>query len=301
MNQITESIHILLHITLKTPNRAGKLLYFYCFVKKLMFNDKKLLTNIKNGIIFDLSINIKYLTKGNFIMKEEAIKKINKVGHIGYVISKIGKICLTIGFVALIIAELVLCFLPKDLFKINVNGTVTIDVNISSAEKFSKIISLNNDIEDIKQYGKLTISDDEYSVVEIDADNDIIHVSAIEDPHADVTVVNVRAAVFIAMFVIAAAYVLMTFIMKMFKALEVCNTPFDETIIEGLKKFSFGLIGFVVVEAVSATIIKNAMQGLDNYAVSINISSVLVALAVYALSVIFKYGAMLQQESDETL
>ena len=90
----------------------------------------------------------------------------------------------------------------------------------------------------------------------------------------------------------AALYIVFTLIVVIFagklaKALEKCQSPFEESVTKAMKHFAFSLLiplAFMIAE-----------NGI------LNLSVFLAILAVIIFSYIFSYGAKLQQESDETL
>lgn len=269
-----------------------------------MFIDKKVLTNIKTGIIFNLTINIKYLTKGNFQMKENAINKINKVGHIGFIITKIVRIALYIGLVGAIIGEVVLCFLPSDLFEIHVGGEATVSV---SKQALSKLTHLNEtrfkilSADEFVEGGKLNLDGDEYVFANISDTADSIIFNGNATAPSEITLGKIRWAVGLAVVIIVCALVLFKFVSNVCKSLSACETPFEEGVITSLNKFSYVLIGYAVIKVILASIISDLFAGAASVSVNIDITTILFALGIYVLSIIFKYGAILQKESDETL
>lgn len=68
-----------------------------------------------------------------------------------------------------------------------------------------------------------------------------------------------------------------------------------------MKNLAISLIPWVVLSNISDMFLQYIMTGNYNIALSINLKIVLVIVLIFALIYIFKYGAVLQQESDETL
>lgn len=269
-----------------------------------MFNDKKVLTNIKTGIIFDLTINIKYLTKGNFQMKETAIRKINKVGHIGFIISKIIRICLWIGLVGAIIGEVALWILPSDLFKVQIGGDATVSVSKQAILTFTPAGKDDEILEQIDSYimkGSMDIDGNEYAFADISVtDKDIIIDGSAKSP-AVITMGSIRGAVGYAIAIIVCALILFKFVSRLCKALASCTTPFEDNVCRTLNRFSIVLLIYVIVKGTLAACISGLLAGANSFSLSVDFSAILLALGIYVLSIIFKYGAILQRESDETL
>ena len=97
----------------------------------LMLIDKKVLTSEKFTVILHLSININFFIKGDNIMKEEAISKMNKIGKIGSIIAKIMKIILIVALVVCIVVTIAVAILPENLVNLKVNGEAEIGIDVS--------------------------------------------------------------------------------------------------------------------------------------------------------------------------
>ena len=93
----------------------------------------------------------------------------------------------------------------------------------------------------------------------------------------------------------------MIFAGKVCKAFRDCQSPFEENVIRRMQYFAYSLIPTVLLESVVAGSIGYFLGNTDGIGVNLNVSTILVVLVVFALVYVFKYGALLQQESDETL
>ena len=82
------------------------------------------------------------------------------------------------------------------------------------------------------------------------------------------------------------------------KALKDCQTPFSENVIQKMERFGYSLIPLFAV-----SLINNAVwQGWQElFSFSIKMDGLLSLVFVFLLVMVFKYGAMLQKESDDTL
>lgn len=236
-------------------------------------------------------------------MKEKAIAKINKVGHIGNIITKIAKICLIIGFVGLLIGEAVMLWMPSNLFNVTVSSTLEGSVNMPAAEKMIHVSDINKTVEEALKTGNasMEINDEDYIVADIKQVNDSVIFSGTGKSPKSVTVNNLRIASGLGLLLIACTYVLFLFICKLCTAIETCETPFGEEVIKSLNNFAYALVAYVIVEGTLSSLVTGLAFSTGSINIGINGTSILVALAVYVLTVIFKYGAILQKESDETL
>ena len=94
-------------------------------------------------------------------------------------------------------------------------------------------------------------------------------------------------------------FITITFIVKLCKEFKTCETPFSEGVIKRIKQVGFSLIPWCIMYP-TAEAAANFMVS-NNLNISIDIGMIIMVLVVLALAYIFQYGAMLQQESDETL
>lgn len=238
-------------------------------------------------------------------MKENAIKKINKVGHVGAILSKIIKVFLVIGFVGAIIGEVALFVLPKDLFNVTINGSIVLTIDGTSLAKFGRGASAEDwqrEVEKFAASGSLEINDDDYSFSGLNYENGKYILEGNANDVTKINIVKIRAAVALAIVLIACTYVLMTFVNRLCKEIELCSTPFSTEVINALTRFSYALLAYVLAGGIMGSIISALVGNVDtSISINLNLTTALIALAVYALTVVFKYGAILQQESDETL
>ena len=86
---------------------------------------------------------------------------------------------------------------------------------------------------------------------------------------------------------------------KIGKAGTVISTIIQVFLIIGLAGVIIGAA--VLLSGISENVIESALTGGKNMLFSVDLSTVLVILLIFALTYIFKYGAQLQTESDETL
>ena len=100
---------------------------------------------------------------------------------------------------------------------------------------------------------------------------------------------------------LALELVVLFFLKRICKALSVCETPFSETVIDSMQKLSISLIPVFVYSLFKDSLIESLMYGEMSLGIEFDFFTVLMVVLVFLLTFIFKYGAMLQQESDETL
>ncbi len=229
-------------------------------------------------------------------MEKTAIQKINSLGKAAYIISKIAKVFLIIAAVTILIVGILVFIMPSDFINIRLDGQADITLNYSYAGN----VSLDKIIDDEDLLEDWEINGVEYEVEEHSTGNGTVHLSA----RSESTTLGVwHLRIFMAAGLIFATAVCVGthFLCDLFKALSLCTTPFDDSIIQKMRRLAIALIPVSVVSGSMKTLIDSLQTGDITIGVSIEFSQVVVILVLFALVYIFKHGAELQRESDETL
>lgn len=220
----------------------------------------------------------------DFIMKDENVKKINTLGKVSKIILIIVQVFIIIAFVACIVGSIIVLAIPNDSIRINGQGTLNISVDSDLLEK--GLVSME------ESNVKLTYKgiDLRFTGTEKDSRNGettyVFEASALNLTAREFKTVSVMGCLAGAL-VLACFYVVSVFGKKLSKALEKCNSPFEENVIKAMKAFGISMIPWAVMNFVIGRI--------DGLIVVFMVIIVLVFISV------FKHGAKLQQESDETL
>ena len=87
-------------------------------------------------------------------------------------------------------------------------------------------------------------------------------------------------------------------LMRLMKKLRKCETPFSQDVIKWMTRFAYSLIPAVVLSMIT----KGMWSGLitNDYTFNMDLGSILLVAVIFLLVVVFRYGAELQKESDET-
>ena len=104
----------------------------------------------------------------------------------------------------------------------------------------------------------------------------------------------------------ACLLVVFIFLLRLADAFRTCDNPFEERIIKRMMTFAWVLLGCAVLMGVSfsgAFSISGPaiVSGFGRLNYSVNLAPIMISLVVLFLAMIFRYGAKLQQEADETL
>lgn len=227
-------------------------------------------------------------------MKEESIRKINKMGHAGQIIANICKVFLIIGVVFALLGACFLMWLPEGAITASPAGSMDLTVDVGAlghhitAEEREKLLSSDMD---------LNIDGDTFTAV--DVEGDVIHFTGAGTVN-NVDMHRVGLSMLLLVLSLIAITVTMFFVASLCKALRYCETPFSEDIVTRIRRVAWSLIPWALLGGGH-----NPFEGLSDGSVDIflgvDLQTVLLILIIFALSFIFRYGAMLQQESDETL
>lgn len=216
-------------------------------------------------------------------MKNENITKINTLGKICKILVIIFNIFNMAVAVCSFIAGFVILALPSDSIRVKGEGTAQIIVESESVKNLMDIEEANFDT---------TIHGVPLKwIVSSNKDSDGVVTYDIEFGADNVTAVDLKLASSLSCFatglVMIALFVSLCFGKKLATALEKCNSPFEDEVLRRMKNFVIAMIPWAVISI--------SVGGLNGLAAAV------IVVIVLIFSRIFKYGAQLQRESDETL
>ncbi len=223
-------------------------------------------------------------------MKNEVIMKINKMGKAGEIIAKIIKVILIIAFVACIVASGLLMMIPRDAASITMTHDAVVNFNMD----FDHIMEIDENMVDF-EFNGIT-----YQAEDVTKDGNLLSAALTSDTTTvyakDGLWILIASIVFIAFCIVAAHLV-----EKLCKTFRNCETPFTEGIADQLKKVAISLIPVAILSPIIENGIDGFLAGQVNLVLSVDLLTVLLVVVIFMLASIFRYGAALQQESDETL
>lgn len=97
------------------------------------------------------------------------------------------------------------------------------------------------------------------------------------------------------------AVVSIAFARRLCAAFEKCNTPFGVDVIKNMRAFAFSIIPWAFISSLPGMLSDYIYGNRISITYSVNIVVVAMVFAILGITYVFKYGAVLQQESDETL
>lgn len=236
-------------------------------------------------------------------MKDTSIKKINTAGKVGYVVSILLIVCTIVAMVGIGIATVGAFVISNN--EINVKMATNIKINstgnflgrLNSFVHIDGIDDFNTLTEDAKEGIKLNDSD--ISELSVNEENGGLDINA-KTNEITFSMKRVIAALIAGFIFLGAVTISLYMVKALMKSLKDCETPFSEEVIKNMTNFATALVCTVALKILLSGFWSTLKTGF-NYKISVDFGSVLLVAVIYILIVVFKYGAKLQQESDETL
>ena len=240
--------------------------------------------------IIKLTINV---NKGGNLMREEVVSKVNKIGKVGRIISKIGKVILSIGLVCCLVGCVLLMMVPKDLATLTMSSQAVVEVEDMN---FSNLVSFK----DLEMDTSIDVNGMTFEINEVENTGDYLKATTDQVTHT----IDLRDMVWmlgLGMMVIVSAYILLHYVGKLCHEFEICETPFTDEIVKGISHLAIALIPLAVFGSIMESLNSSILYGNMDVVFQIDLMSILYILLIFMLASIFKYGTLLQKESDETL
>lgn len=236
-------------------------------------------------------------------MKPEAVVKINQMGMVAGIITLIAKIIIGIGIVGVLIATIALAALPKDFVKATIRTGATIYVDLSQfGNSFSKEgqKEMKKSLTKAVENGTIDMNGITAKVSNIEVDDKGFSLDADGQTEA-IPLKKISVFMIGAWINLIVTMVTLWFVGALCKAIKNCDSPFSEDVIRKMKHFAYSLIPWCVISSVANSAMSSFWSDRWDFNLAVNGNMVAVVLVVLALTYIFQYGAVLQQESDETL
>ncbi len=229
-------------------------------------------------------------------MKEEAVLKINKIGKVSSVFALIGKIVVGIGLAFMLVATIAMFCVPKDLLVTTVEEKVdfaidlsSIGVELSEEDRKEAMESMKED-EDFSEEGTFTGEVTEKGIY-LEGQEEIGSFD-----FRDFAVIMCIGTLSLILLMVSLCYG-----SALCKSFRDCQSPFEVNVITKMRNFAFSLIPWALFSTLSQSVSDSILNNKVSVNFVVDLGIILVVLVVFLLVYIFQYGAVLQQESDETL
>lgn len=236
-------------------------------------------------------------------MKNPSIKKINTAGLIGYIVSIILIVCTIAGMVGIVICTVGAIAISNN----DINVKMSTNINVNSTGNFFKKLNSFVFIDGIDDLSTLTedakdgikLNDNDISELSVKEENGGLNINA-KTNDINISMNKIIVALITAFIFLGAVTVSLYMVKALMKSLKECETPFAEEVIKNMTRFATSLVCVVFLNIIFSGFWSSITTEL-NYKPSINLGSILLVAVIYILITVFKYGAELQRESDETL
>lgn len=232
--------------------------------------------------------------------------KVNRIGRAGRIVSIILIVLLSIGAFSLLLAGGFCAVLPEDTVEVSFRPNADVLVGRSIlGQEWSRIDEIVAEAQEALtgKYGE---------VIQFEKTDRglLIRLDRLMEEGEVFRLRNALGAIWAGLVGIASAIVALVMFLKLCKAFEACRSPFDEAVIRRMNIFAWTLIVCAVVGSFAGSAAQSAVMafqnagihvGAKNFGVSLDLYPIFAALIVFFLCMIFRYGAQLQQEADETL
>lgn len=239
-------------------------------------------------------------------MNTKMRQNINTAGTIGYIVSIIVIIVLIAGMVATALGTVAAGMVAKE--NVNVTVTTNFDVTASSniLEKLKGFVTVDGGedfadlAEQLPEGVDITVDDKDISEFSVAETENGFNINAKTNP-IEFSAQKLIAALVISFLYLGGLTAMFYMIKALMKALKECETPFTENVIKRMQNFGWSLIPVIVLSAITESVWGAIGTGSTTINFSLNLGGLLVLAVVFVLTLVFKYGAELQQQSDETL
>lgn len=235
--------------------------------------------------------------------KREAISKINKYGKIGKIITIVMLIGIIVSIVSTTAAAICLKVIPEDVMNITIGTQAEVVINPAAIDSnaneatFNSIAEAinNNNIQAGLNLGAVRL---ELNSAQVEDGK----VFCKTDEGVGILSLNSLGNVLLLAVVSLILAVVSTFFGHRFcKAIEKCESPFEDNVIKTMRQFAFSLLPWAIFSEVPKYAISSLFNNHVVVELEFNFNVILTVLIILVLTVVFKYGAILQKESDETL
>lgn len=227
-------------------------------------------------------------------MKNEVKNKINLFGKVGKIITSIIIVVLLVAEGFLLVGGVIAAVVPKDAVTVKATGVLEANVDSNYFGFEGGEISVKAGSNDIK-LGRV----DDSNLKTENKDGNLKINAETKDLSFNLT----DALFFIIYLIVKLASILvgLYFFKALMKAFKVCDTPFSGTVVKKLSNFAISLIPCGAVYVISDSLLGSVFTGSMNLDIMSFTMPAAFVIIIFVLAMVFKYGAKLQNEYDETV
>ena len=242
--------------------------------------------------------NVCFMEMNDQMDKNKAVKRIRSFGKVGFIICVVLEVLVAAAFVFFIFCASVASDTPENIISFSTSyvmeGRISAEGN--AAPQAEDIESIAKSLD---KSGMYLWSSNANIKTNISYEDDAF-VFTTEMSGGDFSTKTLIYAYIL--FLVALAFMFLSFFFAgfLFRAFAKCESPFDQRVITRMRLFAFSLLPWAVFSYIQGYLLSKLLNT-ANMNINVNLAVIFTILVIFALTYIFKYGAVLQKESDETL
>ena len=229
-------------------------------------------------------------------MDNKLVSRMNKVGKVGKIITIVIIVIAILSAIGTLVGAITATAIPQNTVEARVSAQADVTLNKDVFGDLNNVITtgINDHIGTIDHVlgGSVNIKAE-------NADGDALL-------HVDANDLNVQSGSFAPMiwvgFANIVAFIVCGFFFKsLMGELEISASPFTEGVVFKMRRFAICLLAVSIATSVINAIFSMILMGGHGFSFHFNLGSIITAVIIFVLAMVFRYGAQLQKESDETL
>ncbi|MBQ7475100.1 MAG: DUF2975 domain-containing protein [Clostridia bacterium] len=226
-------------------------------------------------------------------------RKIKVIGKICRILSSIMAVLMIIGTSMLVLAGIVLIAIPQESIAADVEGSADVTVYGDWVDKMT-----DKDFEKISEKVEegsfsLRIRANKVNGIEREGNSVVLHA---EGGAMHLSLRKIGFALLCYALIPGALIAVFITLRKLMRALETEESPFSDKVVKKMTGFAISLIPYALLKPTFGKLGTMLMTSGDfDIHFGVDLSTAFAALVIILIIMIFKYGAAIQKESDETL
>ena len=225
-------------------------------------------------------------------MENSVKRKINVFGKVMKIITTIIIVCLLVAEGFMLVGGIIVAAVPKD--SVTVDAAVNADVKVNTGyfgledgQVSVKAGDTNIAIGEIGT-GGLKVSNSD-GIMNLNGD--------FRNFHFDLN--DALLLILSGMVSVAAIIVGLFFFKALMKEFMTCDSPFSDGVVKKMRSFAIALIPCMIVAQGMKIVVGGLVSG--SFTMNVDLISVAFVFIIFVLTMVFRYGTMLQKEHDETI
>lgn len=225
-------------------------------------------------------------------MENSVKRKINIFGKVMKIITTVIIVCLLVVEGFMLVGGIIVAVVPKDSVTLDaqVNADVKVNTGFFGLEDGQVSVKAGNT--------NIVLGEIEVDGFDVSTKNGVMNMNGgIKNIHFDLN--SALWMLVCGMISLAAVIVALFFFKALMKQFMICDSPFSDGVVQKMRNFAIALIPCMVVAQGMKAAIGDILSG--SITMNIDFISVAFVFIIFVLTMVFKYGTMLQKEHDETV